>query len=151
MDNDFDLLSCVVSQLSHNFPQLSIYTTQIEQGFQRPCIVAKIVSCDLEKQLGGVYFATFNLTIDYYGEDKTDIEAQGAYAEKISLALWHIKEPQIKAISVRSDVADDCHKIEATYKLRVKQAPEQITEKMQKLELVSRLGEKDANQASEGI
>ncbi len=145
MDSNFDLLSCVVSQLSHNFPQLNIYTTQVEQGFTRPCIVVKVASCELEKQLGKVYFATFNLTIDYYGEDKTDIETQGVYAERISLALWHIKEPEIKAFSVRSGVADGCHKIEATYRLRVKQAPEQITEKMQKLELVSRLGEQDAN------
>lgn len=151
MENNFDLLSSVVSQLSHDFPQLNIYTTQIEQGFERPCIVAKIASCDLKKQLGEFYFATFKLIIDYYTTEKTDIESEGEYAEKLALALWHIKEPEIKAMSVNVSVADDCHEVQALYKLRVKQAPEQVKEKMEKIELVSRLGEKDANQRSKGI
>ncbi len=143
MDKEFNLLSCVVSQLSHDFPNLNIYTTKVEQGFKRPCIVVKIESCGFEKQLADVYFATFKLTIDYYGEDKTDIEAQSEYAQKLTLAVEYIKEPLIKALSVSQIASPDCNTIEAVYKLRVRQAPKQITEKMQKMEFAQRLGVKD--------
>ena len=103
-----------------------------------------MASCEFEKQIGDVFLATFKLTVDYYGEDKTDTENQGEYAQKLTLALRHIKEPAIKAVSVQLQEKDDCHKIQAVYILRVKQAPNKILEKMQKFELVSRLGAEDA-------
>lgn len=69
-----DIKQAINDLMRPNFPGHGFYSLEIQEGFTRPCFFIELLPVVRDNEGGGLYSRRVSIAINYFSEDKTDLE-----------------------------------------------------------------------------